>query len=223
MSSVPRTFLTSTLFSAAAGGSGPALLEETYADFAPVRPTAARPQRLTGCAAAGAIFSPTSWPMSPTSSLSCACASRARTPRTFPQPPGARGDPMSTSPCTCPRRAAARLHSRLLRRDGGRAPGRTVAHDGSAVRPGVRVRVLQRKKTHAHRALTDDVDHATKQLRLAKVIEVSARRCNRGTSSPRRASCASCWLDSTAGEARRTWGSRMRGSSSRDGMRQRQD
>ena len=41
-----------------------------------------------------------------------------------------------------------------------------------SVRSGVRVRVLQRKKTHAHRALKDDVDHATKQLRLAEVIEV---------------------------------------------------
>ena len=72
-------------------------------------------------------------------------------------------DPTSASPCTCPHRAAARLHLRLLRRDGGRAPGHNVTREGSARRPGVRVRVLQREKTHTHRALKDDVDHATKQ------------------------------------------------------------
>ncbi len=80
--------------------------------------------------------------------------------------------PTSASLCICPRRATARLHLRLLWRDGGRAPGRTVTHDGKAVRPGVHVRVRQREKTQAHRALKDDVAPATKQRRLAEVIEV---------------------------------------------------
>ena len=71
-------------------------------------------------------------------------------PKDFPPPTSWRsslGGPTSASPCTCPRRAAARFYSRLLRRDGGRAPGHTVTREGSARRPGVRVRVLQREKT----------------------------------------------------------------------------